>query len=164
VGESFISGKEIRMASENSDVRVYQAGDIIFEEGDRGSDMFIVQDGSVIVTKKVLGGKDLVLGTLERGDFFGEMSLLESVPRAATCRAAVRTTLKAIRTGELVLKIRRDPTFGVEMLQRMSRRIRYLDDQMTHLIGSDQVSQEELHKAKAAFDYIPKEVQEQSTT
>lgn len=149
------------MGSENSDVRVYQAGDIIFEEGDRGSDMFIVQDGSVTVTKKVLG-KDLVLGTLERGDFFGEMSLLESVPRAATCRAAVLTTLKAIRTGELVLKIRRDPTFGVEMLQRMSRRIRYLNDQLTRLIASDQVSQEELQKAKAASDYIPREVQRHS--
>jgi CRP/FNR family cyclic AMP-dependent transcriptional regulator len=144
------------MASEYSDGRVYEAGDIIFEEGDKGSDMFIVQAGSVIVTKKILG-KELVLGTVERGDFFGEISLLESVPRTATCRAAVSTTLKAIRTGELVLKIRRDPTFAVEMLQRMSRRIRYMDDRLAQLIASGQISQEELQKAALASDHLPRE-------
>jgi CRP-like cAMP-binding protein len=144
------------MASKYSDGRVYEAGEIIFEEGDKGSDMFIVQEGSVIVTKKILG-KELVLGTVERGDFFGEISLLESVPRTATCRAAVPTTLKAIRTGELVLKIRRDPTFAVEMLQRMGRRIRYMDDRLAQMIASGQISQEEMQMSALASDHLPKE-------
>ena len=48
------------------------------------------------------------------------LALLQSLPRIATVRAVGRTRLVAIRSGELLMKIRRDPTFAFELLQRMS--------------------------------------------
>lgn len=139
------------------DERSYSQGDTIFSEGEQGSDMFIVQQGRVVVSKHV-GSTEVVLATLERGDFFGEMSLLESVPRSATCRALAPTKVVVIRTGELLLKIRRDPTFAFEMLQHMSRRIRYLDEQLVKLVSSEDVShtaKEALTNARASAEFPP---------
>jgi CRP-like cAMP-binding protein len=114
------------------DERTYEDGDLIVSEGETGAEMFVIQSGRVAVTKKTAEG-DLLLATLERGDFFGEMSLLESQPRSATVRAVGPTKLLAIRSGELLMKIRRDPTFAFELLQRMSGRIRVLDEEITRL-------------------------------
>ncbi len=132
--------------------RTYDIGDLIFEEGDEGSDMFIVQEGTVSVSRKV-GGAEVVLATLERGDFFGEMALLESLPRTASCRAATATRLVAIHAGELLMKIRGDPTFAFEMLQHMSRRIRYLDEQLAALMESEKISRQELERLRARSEY-----------
>ena len=57
-----------------------KAGDYIFEEGDTGTDMFIIQEGEVEILK-LSGSQMHRLALLEAGDFFGEMSLLEELPR-----------------------------------------------------------------------------------
>ncbi|HEX5474611.1 MAG TPA: cyclic nucleotide-binding domain-containing protein [Vicinamibacterales bacterium] len=134
------------------DARDYEDGEVIVTEGDSGADMFIVQTGRVAVTKTV-GGRQVQLAILERGNFFGEMSLLESLPRSATVRAVGPARLVAIRTGELLLKIRRDPTFAFEMLQHMSGRIRHLDDQVTMLLQDKGVSSSEAGVAAAEIEF-----------
>ena len=140
------------MAPKYLDERSYAAGDVIFAEGDQSTEMFIVQEGRVQVTKKVAGG-DLFLATLERGDFFGEMGLLDSQPRHATCSALVPTRLLALRSGDLLIKLRRDPTFALEMLQSMSRRIRHLNEQVAKLTDDQQVSRQQLDHLLARSEY-----------
>jgi CRP/FNR family cyclic AMP-dependent transcriptional regulator len=110
-------------------VREFSDGDLIFMEGDDSREMYVVVTGEVIVTKKSNKG-DVGLATLKKGDFVGEMSLLESLPRSATARARGATKLLAIHPGGFLLKIRRDPTFAFEMLQTLSRRIRYTNDNL----------------------------------
>jgi CRP-like cAMP-binding protein len=75
------------------------------------------------------------LAVLDRGDFFGEMSLLEGLPRSATARARGKTELVVLRPGSLLLRIRKDPTFAFELLQQMSRRIRHLNDQLVFKVA-----------------------------
>lgn len=140
------------MASKYLDERVYEPGDTIFTEGETGTEMFVVQDGQVAITKTV-EGREMLLTKLKRGDFFGEMALLDSRPRNATCRAIVRTHVVAIKSGELLIKLRRDPTFALEMLQTMSRRIRHLDDQLVELIRREQPSQAQLDTLIARSEY-----------
>ncbi len=110
-------------------VRDFVDGDLIFMEGDDSREMYVVVEGEVVVTKKSNKG-DITLATLKKGDFVGEMSLLESLPRSATARARGKTKLLAIHPGGFLLKIRRDPTFAFEMLQTLSRRIRYTNDNL----------------------------------
>jgi CRP-like cAMP-binding protein len=143
---------EARMAVKYLDERTYEAGDVIFSEGDTTTEMFIVQEGKVVVTKNV-AGRDVFLATMERGDFFGEMALLDSQPRHATCSALVPTRLLAIRSGELLMKLRRDPTFALEMLVNMSRRIRYLDDHVAQLMSDQMLSRQQLDKVIARSEY-----------
>jgi CRP/FNR family transcriptional regulator, cyclic AMP receptor protein len=73
---------------------------------------------------------------LDRGSFFGEMSLLEGLPRSATARAIGKTTLLVLRPGSLLLQIRRDPTFAFELLQQLSGRIRELNDKLVFKLAT----------------------------
>ncbi|HJM48992.1 MAG TPA: cyclic nucleotide-binding domain-containing protein [Alphaproteobacteria bacterium] len=104
----------------------YQDGEAIVIEGGREAEMFIIQEGSARVTKTI-GGEEVELAVLGRGDFFGDMSLLESLPRSATVRALGTTRVQVIQPGGLMLKFRRDPSFAFEMLQRLSGRVRNIN-------------------------------------
>jgi CRP/FNR family transcriptional regulator, cyclic AMP receptor protein len=140
------------MATTYLDQRSYQIGDVIFAEGDAGNEMFILQEGRVAVTKQV-AGREVFLACLERGDFFGEMALLDGRCRHATCYAMAPTRLLAIKSGELLIKLRRDPTFALEMLQTMSRRINAVNDQILRLMEDRMLSEQELAKAVAKSEY-----------
>lgn len=113
--------------------RTYGDGECIVEEGDHSRDMFVIQTGRVRISKKV-GEREVELATLERGDFFGEMSLLESLPRDATARAVGTTELLVISAGALLVRMRRDPTFAFEMLHRLSGRVRLLNARLVGLL------------------------------
>ena len=63
-----------------------------FREGDLGTEMYIINEGKVEILNQV-GDEEQVLAVLEKGDFFGEMSVLEDLPRAATARAATDVRL-----------------------------------------------------------------------
>jgi len=147
------------MAVKDLGERDYAKWDTIVREGDLGTEMFIIQEGKVVVTKKV-GDNEVFLATLERGDFFGEMSLLESVPRTATVRAIMPSKLLAIRAGELLMKFRRDPTFAFEMLQRMSSRVRQLNEQVVQLMQLDQITREELQKLSLRAEFFERKDKE----
>lgn len=107
-------------------------GEYLFREGDTGHEMFVVQEGSVRITKG-----QLVLAVLERGDFLGEMSLLEGLPRDADACAEGPTRVLVIGQGGLLLRIRRDPTFAFELLKRLSGRIRALNARVLDLSAGD---------------------------
>ncbi len=143
------------MRSRTDHKEVYQPGDIIVREGEETREMFVIQEGEVVVTKNV-AGKELELARLGRGSFFGEMSLLESMPRNATVQASVKTRLLVIKPGSLLLTIRRDPTFAFEMLQHMSRRIRDMDERLVEIIRSGKSPAEmskEIERMRATSEY-----------
>jgi len=112
--------------TQNEFERVCAPGEIIVKEGSPGREMFIIRSGRVVISKRV-GEREAELAVLGKGDFFGEMSLLEGQPRDATARAAADTKLLVIQPGGLLIRIRRDPTFAYEMLQKMSGRVRDLN-------------------------------------
>lgn len=111
------------------EIQTFADGEIIFNEGESSSEMFVVRAGKVEISKQV-GGHSMRLAMLDRGSFFGEMSLLEGLPRSATARAVGKVSLLVLRPGSLLLQIRRDPTFAFELLQQLSGRIRGLNDKL----------------------------------
>lgn len=121
-------------------LRTYEDGECIFREGDHSFEMYVVHSGAVEVSK---GG--MTLGELGRGDFLGEMSLLESLPRSATAVAKGKTRLLCIQPGGFLLKIRRDPTFAFELLQSLSRRIRFTNERLLAQVESGEVEESAVH-------------------
>ncbi len=108
----------------------FSDGMYLFHEGEPGNEMFVIQEGEVEVTKRS-GSQQVHLATLRRGDFLGEMSLLERLPRDADARAVGPTRVLSIGQGGLLMRIRRDPTFALELLTRLSGRVRELNARLT---------------------------------
>jgi CRP-like cAMP-binding protein len=111
------------------EIQTFEDGEIVVQEGDETREMFVIKEGAIEVFRNV-GGHEVRLAVLDRGNFFGEMSLLEGLPRSATARARGKTELVVLRPGTLLLRIRQDPTFAFELLQQMSHRVRQLNDQL----------------------------------
>jgi CRP-like cAMP-binding protein len=120
--------------SRHHEIQTFVDGEIVFREGEDTRDMYVVHEGQVEILKHA-GGHDVQLAILERGSFFGEMSLLEGLPRSATARSVGTTKLLVLRPGSLLMSIRRDPTFAFEMLQQMSGRIRELNDKLVYKVA-----------------------------
>lgn len=114
---------------EQETVRTYGDGEVIFREGDDGREMFVIQSGAVRISCRTESGP-LTIGDLHRGEFFGEMALLEGQPRSATVTALGETTVLVLNPGALMLRFRRDPTFALEMVHVMSRKLRRVTDDL----------------------------------
>lgn len=132
--------------------RQYADGDIIFREGDETREMYVVQRGAVAITRMV-NGREVVIETRGKGDFIGEMALLESLPRSATARAQGPTSLLVIYTGGFIQKLRRDPTFAFEMLQKLSSRFRKVHEQLMALMEEKDRSEGEKGTARVLIEY-----------
>src|SRR4051812_11984718 len=70
-------------------------GDFVFREGGLGTEMYIIHEGKVEILNGA-GSSETLLGVLEKGDFFGEMAILEDLPRAASARAVTDVKLLQI--------------------------------------------------------------------
>ena len=107
--------------------RNFKAGETIVTQGDEGVGFFLITDGQV---KVVRDGNDLA--TLGSGDFFGEQALLDNYRRSATVTAAAPTKTLAIMRSDFIAEVRANPDIAVEILAVMSRRLREVEDKLTH--------------------------------
>ena len=117
---------------------LYQDSEYIFEEGDSSRDLFVIQEGKVEIWKKT-EDSEIKLATFNRGDFFGDMALLQGGVRFASAKASGKTKLLVIQPGGFLLKIRRDPTFAFEMLQALSYRIKVSNERLVDVIQKGNV-------------------------
>jgi len=114
--------------------RSYSDGELICREGESNSEMFVIQSGSVRIFKAApapaargSAASEVELALLHKGDFFGEMSLLEGLPRDASAQAVGDAQVLVMTPGALLVRLRRDPTFSFELLRRLSARVRSLN-------------------------------------
>jgi CRP/FNR family transcriptional regulator, cyclic AMP receptor protein len=109
--------------------RVYEKGEVIFEEGDIGHGIFIVLSGKVRVdpSQELLKNAALEFGP---GEMLGELTLFEEAPRFANAVAMERTVMVALFRSEFSSLLTRNTKIGVKVLVRlsttMSRRVRRL--------------------------------------
>jgi len=78
-----------------ANVRLYAPGEIVVEQGEQGGELFIIEEGEVVV-ELLTEGRQVSVARLGAGKFFGEMGLMTGEPRAATVRAATSVTLLVV--------------------------------------------------------------------
>ena len=110
----------------------YKKGTVLFNEGDEGEEMFIIQSGKVAIKKKVPHG-ETTLAVLEKGDFFGEMAILERMPRSATAEMVEDGDLVVIGGDVFGDMIKNTPEIAVRMLRKYSIRLRETTRQMEQM-------------------------------
>lgn len=120
----------------------FEAGATVVAEGEPGRSMFIVRSGRLAVSKRATSGSVIPISILERGDFFGEMTLIEMQNRSATVVAENSTVLYELTAQKLYACYKADIHAYVIVLQNINRelcrRLRRADDRFAgHQVGED---------------------------
>jgi CRP-like cAMP-binding protein len=115
------------------------ANTVLFQEGDRGEEMFIIQSGKVKISKRIRG-VEKTLATLEKGEFFGEMAILNDKPRSASAETLEPCEMLVIDRKTFDALIRGNVEIAVRFIKRLADRLRETNDQMEALMIKDNTS------------------------
>ena len=130
----------------------FTAGDTILSEGEAGDTAFLIVTGSVEVSIGE-GAKAKSVGTLDAGDVFGEMSLIEPGPRSATVKAVTPTECLVTTYDEFISSAQANPERAVEFMKTLVRRLRQMNERMARMNpGMGHRIQQSLQVILAGFD------------
>lgn len=101
--------------------KVFGKNEVIFEEESRGDSMMVIISGEARVSHHADRTNEETLGILKKGDFIGEMALLEELPRSATVIAHTDTYMLEISRERFMHFISRDTDSGVKILLQLAR-------------------------------------------
>jgi CRP-like cAMP-binding protein len=125
------------------DTKLYQRfgrsvspGEVVFSEGDSGDQMFIIQEGRVKISKNI-GGREHVLSTLGKGDFFGEMAIVNNVSRTATVTALTNVHLLAFNREGFLSMINKNAKIALNIIDKLCRRLQNMNVQIQQLVKRD---------------------------
>jgi CRP/FNR family cyclic AMP-dependent transcriptional regulator len=133
--EQGLSRRELMTLATFSKEKKFAEGAFLFQEGDRGTEMYVVLEGRAMISKLIPGAGEEALAILERGDFFGEMSLVDGEPRSADAKAyAGPLTVLALDQATVKEVLAMDPHASLEFLQLLCRlianRLREIDEKV----------------------------------
>nr|WP_246433968.1 cyclic nucleotide-binding domain-containing protein [Spirochaeta isovalerica] len=110
---------------------------MIFREGDSGNQMFLIVEGEVEIRKKTTEKSTTTLATLKKGDFFGEMAMVERKPRSASAIAVTDCKLLALDQNAFMTLIEQNSDFAVRMIKVLATRLRRTNLLVEQVMGSD---------------------------
>jgi CRP-like cAMP-binding protein len=116
---------KLNVFSVEENPRTCEAGEVIFEEYDMGSEMYVVIEGEVDLT---IRGK--VVETLGPGEPFGEMALIDQAPRTATAIAKTACKLAVIPEKRFLFMVQTTPHFALQIMKVMADRLRRMNQRV----------------------------------
>ncbi|MCQ2108637.1 MAG: Crp/Fnr family transcriptional regulator [Fibrobacter sp.] len=115
-------------------VQDYNRDETVVLEGDDSMQaLYLIASGSVQVYMTGVDGRETILSFLERGDFFGEMSLIDGEPRSASVRTVTDAQMMIIHRESFLQLIRQTPEIAMALLSEMSKRLRKANKQIGSL-------------------------------
>lgn len=120
---------ELQALREIAREHAFPAGARIFSEDDPGDGVFVIRDGLVEIAH-LIGDRALcVYSKFGPGEIFGEMAVVEDLPRSATATALKETRVYFIPREPMITLLRRSPALSFKLLQEVSRRLRDFNHQ-----------------------------------
>jgi CRP-like cAMP-binding protein len=127
-----INSAALEMLDSEGILRTFTVGDLIVREGEAGHSFFILVEGDVEIIKQQGDNPPVVLANLHRRTFFGEMCVVDPVPRAATVRATSAVKAVELKSSSLYHLFQKMPEqYSIVLLnlaRDMARRLRALDE------------------------------------
>lgn len=120
------TAEEIASIAQVAQEHTYVPGQIIVTQGTPGQAFYLILAGRVGIERD-----GNVLGAFGPGDFFGEMSLLDSAPRSATIRAIDETRCLMLSSWDFKALLERTPSIAIKLLEVLSRRLRVADERIS---------------------------------
>ena len=115
-------------------VRKHRAGTTLFREGDPGRTMYVIRSGKVNIWKRI-SESEITLAMLGPGEFFGEMALLEGLPRSAGATVVDDASLIELEGSAFETLVRKNSEIAVRLMRRLSSRLREADRQIQALMS-----------------------------
>ncbi|HUX50921.1 MAG TPA: cyclic nucleotide-binding domain-containing protein [Spirochaetia bacterium] len=125
-------------ASDSNFTRTYPKDTMIFTESMPGRELYIIQKGSVKITK-IVNETEVLLAVLKAGDIFGEMSLIENKPRSASAIAYEDATLLAVNKENFSRMVTSQPQIIARLTTLLAERIWFIYKQLANTLLSDKV-------------------------
>ena len=111
--------------------RRWDAGEVVFREGDEGDTCYVVRTGAARVTRNHSDGRAITLAELRRGDIFGELAMWGGETRSATVEALEDTTAVALLAGDVRRLLAARPQIAVQLLAELAKRLRAANERIT---------------------------------
>ena len=102
-------------------IRTYKDGEVVFRQYDPGVGLYIIRDGQVDVYNETVNMICKKIATLNKGDFFGDISLLNESPRSGTVVASQKTVLYGLFKPDLLNLMDSDPKLGQRLVYRLAQ-------------------------------------------
>jgi len=142
---SLIDNDERATLAELLETTKFTQGETIFDFGDPGDTIYMVRSGRVQVFVTSTTGEKVILGENERGDVFGEISLLDGGPRTASAVAIEDTECLTLDRDRLLELVQKHPHVALDLLTIMGRRLRSTDELLrTRVSRNPNVEEEEM--------------------
>ncbi len=120
--------EESRRLAELLQKRTLKKGDVLFRKGDEGTALYMILSGKIKIVRQSRDGDEAILALLTSGDFCGEMSLLDDLPRSADAVAVEETQLYGLNRKDFLVYVLNNETAVRSILGALSRRLRKADD------------------------------------
>lgn len=105
-------------------------GELLFNEGEEGQELYVVREGAVVGTIQLPNGKERTVGTFAPGDFFGEMAIIENDRRSATCRVQRPGKLFTLHKDQFYSLMVEDAEISRKVMYRM---LKNTSERLTHV-------------------------------
>ena len=109
-----------------------KAGAFLFRAGDQGDALYLIERGKVRICVRTTQGHELTLTELGRGDFFGDMALLDGQRRSADAVVAEDARLAVLSREHFLSFVRSSPNVALELLAALAHRLRHTDEMLRH--------------------------------
>jgi CRP-like cAMP-binding protein len=129
------------MLEEHGIIKKYSQGEMVFEQGNKAKEMYIIRCGKVKIYRQTKEG-EVVFANLGPDEFFGEMAFFGNQTRSASAKALEDSELLVVDR-ETMMKFIKEPVIW-SVLERMSQRIREVDDKIEDLLVKDMMRKEHL--------------------
>ena len=137
-----LDNDELKSLAAQLDQKHYLKGQMIFSEGDPGGMMYVVQSGKVEVFIKDTGGDMVHLDDVEKGEIFGELSLLDNESRSANAKAVEATVLYVIDRHDLEILFQSHLHAAFDVMAMLGKRIRHADRLVGQRVVARNVNEE----------------------
>jgi CRP/FNR family transcriptional regulator len=152
---------DLRRLAEVAVPRSWQAGEVIFREGDPGDTCYLVREGAVRVTRKHRDGREITLAELRTGDIFGELAMFGGEERSATVETLKPTSAVAFLASDFRRVLLANPETAVKMLDGLADRLRAANERISRQsfqtvagrVASALLAQTQARQAEGAGDH-----------
>lgn len=99
---------------------------LVIGEGDPSSSLYLILSGSVKVALSSEDGKEMIITTLQTGEHFGELSLLDEAPRSADITALEKSTFLIIHRADFFRLMEKNPMIAANVIKYLCQRVRFI--------------------------------------